>query len=234
MHRKANRHPAVFGSERQFRLTGQDLYLIFGRKVARPVLGIDKELPHHFRRRVYVNVVERVDRRGLWVKWERPNYMVIHFLFPLPLSISDSVYRSFCRPGKSVVQKLTDELKGLGRSCQASQASQISVDHPFPYTQSSIPSSRDRTLDEADGIIKQYLVVADMHTDRNQVLQIGEKRRGLWLCRIITVQIRTHQLGGLRLGEVWIGKSACRPTLSGESEIGHRRERHSTGQRFTA
>jgi hypothetical protein len=30
MHRKANRHPAVFGPERKFRLTGQDLDLIFG------------------------------------------------------------------------------------------------------------------------------------------------------------------------------------------------------------
>jgi hypothetical protein len=34
MHRKANPHPAVFGSERQFRLTVQDLDLIFGGKVA--------------------------------------------------------------------------------------------------------------------------------------------------------------------------------------------------------
>src|ERR1700691_1211921 len=39
MHRKANRHPAVSGSERKFRLTGQDLDLIFGRKVARPILS---------------------------------------------------------------------------------------------------------------------------------------------------------------------------------------------------
>src|SRR6202167_5088585 len=139
--------------------------------------------------------------------------MVINFLFPL---------------GKTVVQKLTDDWKGLGRSCQASQASQISVDHPFPYIQSSIHSGHDRTLDEADGIIKQHLVVADMHTDRNQVLEISVKRRGLWICRIITVQIGSHQLGGLRLGEVWIGKSACRPTLSGESNIGHREERHPT------
>src|ERR1700691_901390 len=128
--------------------------------------------------------------------------MVINFLFPL---------------GKTVVQKLTDDWKGLGRSSQAPQASQISVDHPFPYIQSSIHSGRNRTLDEADGIIKQHLVVADMHTDRNQVLQIGVKRRGLWICRIIPVQIGTHHLGGLSQGEVWIGNSACRPTLSGES-----------------
>src|SRR5215813_8591699 len=33
-HRKANSYPAISGSERQFRLTGQDLDLIFGRKVA--------------------------------------------------------------------------------------------------------------------------------------------------------------------------------------------------------
>jgi hypothetical protein len=55
MHWKANRHPAVFGSERQFRLTGQNLDLIFGRKVARPILGVDQQLPHHFRRRLHVN-----------------------------------------------------------------------------------------------------------------------------------------------------------------------------------
>jgi hypothetical protein len=42
MHRKANRHPAVSGSEREFRLTGQDLDLVFGRKVARPILGVDE------------------------------------------------------------------------------------------------------------------------------------------------------------------------------------------------
>ena len=66
--------------------------------------------PHHFRLRVHVNVVERVDRRGLRVKWGRSNYVVIHFLFPLPLSISDFAYRSFCRPGKSVVEKLTYKL----------------------------------------------------------------------------------------------------------------------------
>ena len=37
-------HPAVFGSERQFRLISQDRDLIFGGKVARPILGVDKQL----------------------------------------------------------------------------------------------------------------------------------------------------------------------------------------------
>jgi len=89
MHGKANRHPTVFGAQRKFRLTGQDLDLIFDRKVTRPILGVDKQLPHHFRRRVHVNVVERVDRRGLRVKWERPNYVVIH-LRPSLLKVRES------------------------------------------------------------------------------------------------------------------------------------------------
>jgi hypothetical protein len=47
------------------------------------MLCVDKQLPHHFRRRVYVDVVERIDRGGLRVKWVRPNHMVIHFFFTL-------------------------------------------------------------------------------------------------------------------------------------------------------
>ena len=40
------------------------------------------------------------------------------------------------------------------------------MDHPFPHIEASIDSCRDRVLNKADGIIKQRLVVADMHTDR--------------------------------------------------------------------
>jgi len=50
----------------------------------------------------------------------------------------------------------------------------------------------------------------------------------------MSIQIGPHQLGCLRLSEVWIGNSACRPTLAGEGQVGHRRERHSADERFTA
>src|SRR6266852_6632693 len=50
----------------------------------------------------------------------------------------------------------------------------------------------------------------------------------------MSIQIGTHQLGCLRLGEVWIGNSACRPALAGEGQIGDRRERYSSNERFTA
>ena len=40
------------------------------------------------------------------------------------------------------------------------------MDHPFPHIEASVDSCRDRVLNKTDGIIKQHLVVADMHTDR--------------------------------------------------------------------
>jgi hypothetical protein len=91
--------------------------------------------------------------------------MVIHFFFPLPLSISDSDLFLNCRPGESVVQKLTDELKSLFGSCEASYAPNESMNHPFPHIKASIDSRYDRVLNETDGIIKQDLVVADMYAD---------------------------------------------------------------------
>src|ERR1700722_13645580 len=72
MHRKANRYPAVSSSERKFRLTGQDLDLIFGRKVAPPILAAAKWLPSPFRGGVSANVLERVDCGDFWVKRGRP------------------------------------------------------------------------------------------------------------------------------------------------------------------
>src|SRR5260370_39552097 len=54
------------------------------------------------------------------------------------------------------------------------------------------------------------------------------------MSRIMSSQIGPHQLGCLRLSEVWIGNRACRPALAGEGQVGHRRERHSADQRFTA
>ena len=50
------------------------------------------------------------------------------------------------------------------------------MDHPLPYVESSIDSRRYRPLDQADRIIEQDLVIADMHTDRSQAFQIGVKR----------------------------------------------------------
>jgi len=58
MHRKANGHPAVFGSERQFRLTVQSLDLIFGGKVERKSASVVGDCPA---------VVLRS-----WLKIERP------------------------------------------------------------------------------------------------------------------------------------------------------------------
>ena len=71
-----------------------------------------------------------------------------------------------CLLGESVAQKLTDELKSLVGSCEASHTPKESMDHPFPHIEASIDSCRDRVLNKADGIIKQRLVAADMHTDR--------------------------------------------------------------------
>jgi hypothetical protein len=71
-----------------------------------------------------------------------------------------------CLLGESVDQKLTDELKSLVGSCEASHASKESMDHAFPYIEASIDSCRDRALHQANGIIEQHLVIADMHTDR--------------------------------------------------------------------
>jgi len=48
---------------------------------------------------------------------------------------------------KPVDQKLPDELKSLGGSCQASYATQVSVDHPLPYVEPSIYYSRNSPLD---------------------------------------------------------------------------------------
>jgi len=45
-----------------------------------------------------------------------------------------------CRPGESVVQKLTDELKSLVGSCEASRAPKESMNHPFPHIEANIDS----------------------------------------------------------------------------------------------
>ena len=41
--------------------TVQNSDLIFGRKMTRPIAGIDEQLPNDFGRSLYVDVVERVD-----------------------------------------------------------------------------------------------------------------------------------------------------------------------------
>jgi hypothetical protein len=71
-----------------------------------------------------------------------------------------------CLLGESFAQKLTDELKSLIGSCEASHAPKKSMDHSFPYIEASIDSCGDRASDKADGIIKQHLGVADMQTNR--------------------------------------------------------------------
>src|ERR1700679_1958255 len=48
------------------------------------------------------------------------------------------------------------------------------------------------------------------------------------------IQIGTHQFGGLRPGEEWIGISPCRPTVSREGQIRHWRKRHCSNKRLTA
>jgi len=70
------------------------------------------------------------------------------------------------RLGEPTDQKLTDELKGLVGSFEASHASKESMDHAFPYIEAGIDSCRRRQIHEANGIIEQHLVTADVHTDR--------------------------------------------------------------------
>ncbi|CAG6398483.1 hypothetical protein SCOCK_70167 [Actinacidiphila cocklensis] len=89
-HGKSHRHPAVRGSELQYRLIAQDLDLIFGRKVARPVLGLDEQLPHHFRRRLHVDIVERVESRRFRVVPLGPIHLVVHPLFFLPERVGEN------------------------------------------------------------------------------------------------------------------------------------------------
>ncbi len=134
--------------------------------------------------------------------------------------------------GESVDQKLTGEFESLVGSCEASHASRKSVDHAFPYIQASIGSFRDRALNKANGIVEQNLVVTDMYTDRGQALEIGVERRGERICRIMAVQIRTHQIGRLRLSKVGVGNGARRPAFSGKGKIRHGRECHSAHESF--
>lgn len=63
--------------------TAQDFDPIFGRKMTRPIAGIDEQLPNDFGRSFYVNVVERIDGGMPRVVWVRPNHVVVHFLFLL-------------------------------------------------------------------------------------------------------------------------------------------------------
>ena len=77
--------------------------------------------------------------------------------------------------GKALHEEVPYQLKGRCRSRQSSYASQISMDHPAPHVEPDVHSCRRRLLDQADRIIKQDLVVADMHTERRQPLEISVK-----------------------------------------------------------
>jgi len=67
---------------------------------------------------------------------------------------------------ESVDQKLSEELKTLAGSCEIPYVPKKPVCHAFPYVEASIDSCGDGTLNQADGIVEQHLVLADMHTDR--------------------------------------------------------------------
>jgi hypothetical protein len=74
--------------------------------------------------------------------------------------------RGWLVPCESVIQKVTNELKGLVGSSEPSHPLKKAVKHAFPDIEASIDSCSDSALDEADGIVQQYLVVADMHQNR--------------------------------------------------------------------
>jgi hypothetical protein len=69
--------------------------------------------------------------------------------------------------GKSVYEKLGEELKSLVGSCEIPHVPKKPVDHAFPYFEASIDSCGYCTLNQADGIVEQHLVLADRHTDRD-------------------------------------------------------------------
>lgn len=83
--------------------------------------------------------------------------------FPAPPQRRRCFLQLIRHSGESVIQKLTDESKSLVGSSKASHALKEAVKHALPYLEASIHSRSDGALDEADRIVKQYLVVTDMH-----------------------------------------------------------------------
>jgi hypothetical protein len=65
--------------------------------------------------------------------------------------------------GEAASQKVTDLPKGPIGSFEASDTSEESMNHAFPHIETSIRSRRKRTLKEANGIIQQNLVIADVN-----------------------------------------------------------------------
>jgi hypothetical protein len=69
----------------------------------------------------------------------------------------------FAEPG---IHKFPYESKCCRGGSEASNISEESMNHAFPYIEASINSRCHRTFNEANRIIQKYLVVADMDADR--------------------------------------------------------------------
>jgi hypothetical protein len=79
--------------------------------------------------------------------------------------------------GESAIEKLTNKPKSLVGGNEMSHPLKKPVKHPLSYIKARIHSRSDRPLYEADRIVKQYLVVTDMHEDRGQGTQAGVEWR---------------------------------------------------------
>ena len=115
--------------------------------------------------------------------------------------------------------------------CQPPEASEEPMDHAFPYVHACIDSRDDCAFYEADRVVEQHFVVAHMHTDRREASQVGMEWRSKWIGCIVTVEIRPHQFGGLRLCEVRVGHRACPPASTSEREVCHGRKRDTADDR---
>jgi hypothetical protein len=95
-------------------------------------------------------------------------------------------------------------------------------------TRASTPAAN--AFDEADRVVEKHFVVADLYTDRREASQVGKERRGERIARIVTVEIRPHQLGDLRSCEVRVGDRTRRPTF-GQREVCDGRQRNAADNR---
>jgi hypothetical protein len=64
------------------------------------------------------------------------------------------------------------------------------VDHTLPDIHSSVDTRGDGTLDIAQRIVSEHLVISDMHANRGQDSEAAEQRRGMRVRRIVSTEIR--------------------------------------------
>jgi hypothetical protein len=83
-------------------------------------------------------------------------------------------------------------MERLRRSLQLPDRSDETMDHTVPHIHACIHTCGHCMLHEADRVVEQQFVVADMDTDRREPGQIGVEGRRKGIGRILTVQIRLH------------------------------------------